>query len=432
MDWKEIYKSKLTDADTALKSVKTGDRVMLPFAAGQPKSTVDALAGRIRDLEYIDIAQLVTITKDVPYLAPDIADKVRFTTSYCGAVTRDFVAKTPGLFAPVFLKDFPYMYSKAYDPTVALIQVSPPDQHGYCSLGTAVDQNKASAEHAKIVIAEVNDQVPRTHGDTFLHVSQFTHIVEFNHPMLQIPRPEITGVERSIGENVSTLVRDGDCLQLGIGAIPDALLTFLKDKKNLGIHTEMFSDGVVELFEAGAIDNSKKTLHKGKMVSTFLMGTRKLYDFVDDNPGVLLYPCDYTNDPFVIAQNDNMVSVNSSVEVDFMGQAASESIGSRQYSGVGGQVDFIRGAAASKGGRAILALPSTAGAGDKRVSKIVARLAAGTPVSTSRNDVEFVVTEYGIASLKYKTLRQRAEQLIAIAHPDFRAELRNELNKMQW
>ncbi len=432
MNWKELYRSRLTDADEALKSVKSGDRVMLPFAAGQPKATVDALARRIRELDTIDIAQLVTITTDIPYLAPEIVDKVRFTTSYVGAVTRDHVDKGTGQFAPVFLKDFPTMYSRVYDPTVALIQVSPPDQHGFCSLGTAVDHNKASAEHAKTVIAEVNEKVPRTHGDTFLHVSQITQFVENHHPLLEIPRPSITEVERRIGEYVSSLIRDGDCLQLGIGAIPDALLQFLTDKKGLGIHTEMFSDGVVELYEAGVIDNTRKTLHCGKMVTTFLMGTRKLYDFVDDNPGVLLYPCDYTNNPFVIAQNDNMVSVNSSVEVDLMGQAASESIGARQYSGVGGQVDFIRGAAASKGGRAILALPSTAGKGDKRVSKIVARLAAGTPVTTSRNDVEYIVTEYGVANLKYKSLRRRAEQLIEIAHPDFRAELRAELKKMNW
>lgn len=432
MDWQTWYQSRLTDADTALAAVKTGDRVMVPFAAGQPKTILDALARRIRDLDYIDIAQLVTITADIPYLAPDVADKVRFTTSYVGAVTRDHVAKGKGKYAPVFLKDYPIMYSKIYDPTVALVQVSPPDKHGFCSLGPAVDQNKASAEHAKLVIAEVNPQVPRTHGDSFLHVSQIHAFVESDHPLLEIPRPKISEVERKIGEYASTLIEDGDCLQLGIGAIPDALLGFLKDKQGLGIHTEMFSDGVVELYEAGVIDNTRKTLHRGKMVTTFLMGTRKLYDFVDDNPAVLLYPCDYTNDPFVIAQNDNMVSVNSCVEVDLMGQAASESIGARQYSGVGGQVDFVRGAQAAKNGRSILALPSTAGKGDAKVSKIVARLAAGTPVTTSRNDIDYVVTEYGVASLKYKTLRSRAEQLIEIAHPDFRAELRAELSKMNW
>lgn len=432
MDWNALYQARRTDADTALEAVKTGDRITIPFAAGQPKSTLDALARRIRALEYVDIAQLVTITTDIPYLAPDIVDKVRFTTSYVGAVTRDHVAKSTGHFAPCFLKDFPIMYSTAYDPTVALIQVSPPDRHGFVSLGTSVDHNKASVAHAKTVIAEVNPQMPRTHGDSFLHVSEIDYFVECDHPVLEIPRPRISDVERRIGEHVSTLIRDGDCLQLGIGAIPDALLCCLTDKKGLGIHTEMFSDGVMDLYYAGAIDNSKKTLHRGKMVTTFLMGTRALYDFVDDNPGVMVCPCDYTNNPWVIAQNDNMVSVNSSVEVDLMGQAASESIGTRQYSGVGGQVDFIRGALASKGGRAVLALPSTAGKDEKRVSKIVARLGAGTPVTTSRNDVDYVVTEYGIADLRYKTLDKRAEQLIAIAHPDYRADLKAELAKMNW
>ncbi len=431
MDWKEIYKQRLTDADTAMKSVKSGDRVMLPFAAGQPKSTLDALGRRLKELDKVGVAQLVTITKDLPYLDEGAVEHVDFTTSYCGARTRDYVNNGPGAYAPVFLKDFPRMYSSEYDPSVSLVQVSPPDKHGYVSLGVAVDHNKASAEYAKVVIAEVNPQMPRCHGDCYLHISQFTHIVECDHPVLEVPRPAITEVERKIGEHVASLINDGDCLQLGIGSIPDATLQFLKDKKHLGIHTEMFSDGVVELVEAGVIDNSRKNLHKGKMISTFLMGTRRLYDFVDDNPSVWMYPCDYTNDPFVIAQNDNMVSVNSSVEIDLMGQAASDAIGAKQYSGVGGQVDFIRGALASKNGRAILALPSTAGKNGE-FSKIVPRLGAGTPVTTSRNDVDYVVTEYGVAALRFKTLRQRAEQLINIAHPDFREELRSELAKMNW
>lgn len=431
MSWRDIYKSRLVDAETALKSVQSGHRVMIPFAAGQPKSTLDVLGERIKGLDSITVAQLVTITTDLPYLKPEIKDKIKFITSYVGAITRDIIDKGEGEFVPVFLKEFPKMYSEIYQPNVALIQVSTPDKHGYCSLGVAVDQIKKSAEYAEIVIAEVNDQMPRTHGDSFLHVSEITHFVEYSHPVLEIPRPKITDVERAIGENVASLINDGDCLQLGIGGIPDAVLQFLKDKRGLGIHTEMFSDGVVELVEAGAIDNKNKTLHPGKIISTFLMGSKKLYDFVDDNPMVWMFPCDYVNDPFIIAKNDNMISVNSSVEVDFMGQAASESIGTKQYSGVGGQVDFIRGAIASRGGRAIIALPSTAGKSNP-VSRIVPQLQPGTPVTTSRNDIDYVVTEYGIASLRYKSLRQRAEQLIAIAHPDFRSELRNELKKLGW
>jgi 4-hydroxybutyrate CoA-transferase len=429
MAWQDEYKEKCMDADTALLSVKDGDRVVVPFAAGQPKSTLDALGRRISQLEHVGVAQLVPITKDLPYLDENIIDKVQFTSSYVGVRTRDHVNKSTGEYAPVFLKDFPRMYSKEYDATVSLIQVSPPDKHGFMSLGTSVDHNKATAEYARTVIAEVNKNMPRCHGDCFLHVSQITHIVECDHPLLEVPRPAIADVERMIGENIASIIQDGDCLQLGIGGIPDAVLSFLKDKKNLGVHTEMFSDGIVDLVEAGVIDNSHKTIHKGKIISTFLMGTRRLYDFVDDNPMVWMMPCDYTNDISVIAQNDNMVSVNSAVEVDLMGQVASESIGAAQYSGVGGQVDFVRGTLAAKNGRSIIALPSTAGKNND-ISKIVARLSPGTPVTTSRNDVDIVVTEYGIARLRFKTLHERAEQLIGIAHPDFRAELRCEMNKM--
>jgi 4-hydroxybutyrate CoA-transferase len=431
MNWQYEYEKKRTDADTALKSVQSGDRVVIPFAAGQPKSTLDALGRRIREIEEIGIAQLVTITKDLPYLDEDVVDKVAFTTSYVGARTRDHVNKSTGSFAPVFLKDFPMMYSEKYAPTVSLIHVSKPDKHGFVSLGVAVDHNKASAEYARTVIAEVNEQMPRCHGDSFLHVSQLTHIVEYDHPVLEVPRPQITDVEKRIGENIAELIKDGDCLQLGIGAIPDAALLFLRDKKHLGVHTELFSDGIVDLYEEGIIDNSEKTLYKGKLISTFLMGTRRLYDFVDDNPNVWMFPCEVTNDPFIIAQNDNMVSVNSAVEVDLMGQTASESIGTAQYSGVGGQVDFIRGSLASKNGRAIIALPATAGKNNE-ISKIVAALAPGTPVTTTRNDVDYVVTEYGIAALRFKTLRQRAEQLIEIAHPDFRKTLKCEVEKMNF
>lgn len=432
MSWKDIYKSRLTNAEEALKSVKSGHRVIIPFAAGQPKSTLDALGERIKDLDSITIAQLVTITTDLPYLKPEVKDKVKFITSYVGAITRDIINKGEGEFAPVFLKEFPKMYSEVFKPDVALIQVTPPDRNGYCSFGVAVDQIKRSAEYAKIVIAEVNDQMPRTHGDSFIHASDINYFVENSHPILEIPRPKITAVEKEIGQYVASLIENGACLQLGIGAIPDAVLQFLTKKHGLGIHTEMFSDGVAELFEAGVIDNKNKTLYPGKMVTTFLMGSRKLYDFVNDNPSVWMLPADITNDPFVISQNDKMVSVNSSVEIDLMGQAASESIGTKQYSGVGGQVDFIRGALASHGGKAIIALPSTAGKGDKRKSKIVAQLAPGTPVTTSRNDIDYVVTEYGIASLRYKSLRERAKELISVAHPDFRPALREDFNKLNW
>ncbi|MBP3319414.1 MAG: 4-hydroxybutyrate CoA-transferase, partial [Ruminiclostridium sp.] len=273
----------------------------------------------------------------------------------------------------------------------------------------------------------VNKNMPRTLGDSFLHVTQIGAFVELDTPVIELAPPKITDVERAIGENVAKLIKDGDTLQLGIGAIPDAVLLFLKEKNDLGIHTEMFSDGVVELVEAGVITNKAKTLHRGQSVATFLMGTRRLYDYVDNNPAVAMYPVDYVNDPYVIAKNDNLVSINSCVQIDIMGQVVSTSAGLRQISGVGGQIDFVRGANMSKGGRAVMAMPSTTGKG--KISKIVPFLDQGSAVTTSRNDVNYVVTEYGIAQLRGKSLRKRAEALIEIAHPDFRDELRAEFRR---
>ena len=330
-------------------------------------------------------------------------------------------------FTPVYFSEIPALLRDHLHPNVALIQVSPPDEHGYCSLGVSVDYTKTAAEEADLVIAQVNQNMPRTLGDSFLHVTRFDCIVESCTPVIELPPPKISQVERAIGQNVAQLVRDGDTLQLGIGAIPDAVLLFLKEKNDLGIHTEMFSDGVVELAEAGNITNQKKTLHRGQSVATFLMGTRRLYDYVDNNPAVAMYPVQYVNDPYVIAQNDNLVSINSCVQIDLMGQVVSTSVGLRQISGVGGQIDFVRGANMSKGGRAIMAMPSTTGKG--KVSKIVPFLDPGSAVTTTRNDVNYVITEYGIAQLRGKTLRQRAEALIEIAHPDFRDALREEYRR---
>jgi 4-hydroxybutyrate CoA-transferase len=310
---------------------------------------------------------------------------------------------------------------------VAIIHVSRPDRHGYCSLGVTVDYSKHAAETAKLVIAQVNQYMPRTLGDCFVHVSDIDCIVEHDEPILELPRPKITDAEKKIGENCAELIRDGDTLQLGIGAIPDAVLLFMKDKKDLGIHTEMFSDGVVELVEAGVINNSRKTLHRGQSVATFLMGTRRLYDYVDDNPAVGMYPVTYVNDPAVIGRNDNLVSINSCVQVDFLGQVVSECVGPTQISGVGGQVDFIRGAAISRGGRSIIAMTSTAGHG--KISKIVPFIDRWAAVTTARNEVQYVVTEYGIAELRGHTMRDRARSLIRIAHPDFRDALAEEFEK---
>jgi 4-hydroxybutyrate CoA-transferase len=432
MNWKEIYKSRCVDVDTAFKALKNAGKVVITPAAAQPVALMDGLARRIREIDSVTIAQLLPFLPAMPYLEEDIRPKVRFITSYLGGAIREYVNQGAGEYVPAFLKDWSELYGPVYRPDVVLTQVSPPDKHGYCNMGISIIYMESAIRCGKTIIAEVNENMPRVHGDGFVHVSRIDYFVENNFQVKELPRPQISKVEEAIGSHVAELVKDGDCLQLGIGAIPDAVLQFLKNKRGLGIHSEMFSDGVMDLVLEGAIDNRKKNLHPGKMISTFVMGTRAFYDFVDDNPCVLLVPGEYSNDPNIIGKNENMVSINSSVSVDLMGQAASESIGTQQFSGTGGQVDFIRGAALSAGGRAILAFPSTAGKADKLQSRIVPQLTLGTPVSTSRNDIDYVVTEYGIARLKYKSMRERAQELIAIAHPDFRPELAESLKKMKW
>jgi acetyl-CoA hydrolase len=318
---------------------------------------------------------------------------------------------------------------------VAIIHVSPPDEHGFCSLGVEVGLTKSPAESAKIVIAEVNEKMPRTLGDSFIHVSRFTHIVPVNYDIPELPMGEEGDSElvQKIAGHVAGLIPDGATMQLGIGSIPDAVLKYLFDKKDLGIHTELFSDGVIDLVNAGVLTNARKTLHPGKIVSGFILGTKRLYGWVDDNPLIELHRSEYVNDPFVIAQNERMVAINSAIEVDLTGQVCADSIGPRLYSGVGGQLDFIYGASRSKDGVPIIALPSTAVMKDgKAVSKIVSMLKPGAGVVTSRNHVRFIVTEFGVADLYGKTIRQRAQALINIAHPQFREELTRQAKELHY
>lgn len=377
--------------------------------------------------ENVEIVHMVAMGK-AEYAQPGMEKYFKHNSIFVGGTTRDAVASGRGEFTSCFFSEVPKMFKQGYLPVdVALIQVSTPDEHGYCSFGVSNDYTKPAAESAKTIIAEVNDQMPRTMGDSFIHVSEIDYMVEVSHPVIELKPPKISDVEKAIGENCAALIEDGSTLQLGIGAIPDAVLLFLKDKKDLGIHSEMISDGVVELVEAGVITNKQKTIHPGKIVVTFLMGTKRLYDFVNNNPMVEMYSVDYVNNPCVIMQNNKMVSINSCVQVDFMGQVASESVGLTQISGVGGQVDFVRGANMCKNGKSIMAMPSTAAKG--KVSKIVPLLDEGAAVTTSRNDVDYVVTEYGIAQLKGKTLKDRARALINIAHPNFRPSLIEEFEK---
>jgi acetyl-CoA hydrolase len=346
----------------------------------------------------------------------------RHVALFCGKNVRDAINAGRADYIPVFLSEIPRLFRTGRVPLdVALIHVSPPDEHGFCSFGVGVECTKAAAEAARVVIAQVNPAMPRVLGDNFIHVRKVTHFVESNDPLAELPRVRMSPAFEDIGKNVASLIEDGATLQLGIGGIPDAVLHFVSDRRHLGVHTEMFSDGMVELVEQGVVTNEKKTLHPGKIVASFVLGSKPLFDFIHNNPIVEFHPSDYVNDPFIIAQNDNMVAVNSAIEVDLTGQVCSDSIGDTIYSGFGGQVDFVRGASRAKNGRAVIALLSTAK--DGQVSRISTVLDEGAGVVTSRADVHYVVTEFGVADLFGKTLRERAKALIGIAHPKFRDEL---------
>jgi len=427
ISWKDLYKSKVVTADEAVRKIKSNDRVVTGHACGEPKEIIDAMV-RNKDLyENVEIVHMVSMGKS-EYCKPEMAVNFRHNSIFAGGTTREAILDGRADFTPCFFSEVPKMFKEGTLPVdVALVQLSVPDEHGYCSFGVSNDYTKPAAEAAKIVIAELNDKMPRTLGDSFIHVSDIDYIVETSNDIIELKPPKIGEVEKAIGENCAKLIEDGSTLQLGIGAIPDAVLLFLKEKKDLGIHSEMISDGVVELIEAGVITNKAKTLHHGKSVVTFLMGTKRLYDYVNGNPSVEMYPVDYVNNPCVIAENYKMVSINSCIQVDLMGQVAADTIGLKQFSGVGGQVDFVRGAAMAKGGKSIIAMPSTASKG--KLSRIVPILDEGATVTTSRNDINYVVTEFGIAELKGKTLKERAKALINVAHPDFRDALIKEWEK---
>jgi acyl-CoA hydrolase len=431
MSWLKAYKAKVTDAKTALeRSIASGDRVMLNANCGEPQTLAEALGEIAPTLRDVEVVQLLTMGR-AGYVRADLYGHLRLNALFIGPSVRAAVNAGDADFTPVFLSEIPELFaSDALPLDVCLVQVSPPDEHGFCSFGVSVDIVKPAAEASQTVVAEVNAQMPRTLGDAFIHVSKLTHVVETDRPVLELKREEFSDVHYRIGSHIAELIDDGCTLQLGIGAIPDAVLSQLKQKRHLGIHTEMFSDGVVELFEEGVITNEKKTLHPGKMVCSFVMGSRKLYDFIDNNPVVEMHPSHYTNDPFIVAQNERMVAINSAISIDLTGQVNSDSIGTTFYSGIGGQVDFIRGASRSKGGKAIIALPATAKNGE--VSRIVPTLAPGAGVVTSRGDVHYVVTEYGAADLHGKTIRQRARSLINIAAPKFRDELERFAHERGW
>lgn len=425
MNVQELYKSKCVSAEEAVKHIKSGNRVVVGHACGEPSALVDAMVANKEQYENVEIVHMVAMGK-AEYCLPENEKHFHHNAIFVGGTTRKAVEEGRADYTPVFFHEVPKLWKTTLPVDVALIQVSPMDEHGYFSFGVSSDYTKPAAESAKIVIAQVNKEMPRTLGDNFIHVSDIDYLVECDRPIIELQPPKIGDIEREIGRYCASLIEDGDTLQLGIGAIPDAVLAFLGEKKDLGIHSEMFSDGILKLIEDGVVTGKAKSFMPGKLVVTFLMGTKKLYDWVNDNPAVYMAPVDFVNHPMVVCKNDNIISINSCVAVDLMGQVASESIGLKQISGVGGQVDFVRGADMAKNGKAIMAMPSTV---KGKASKIVAFLDEGAAVSTSRNDVDYVVTEYGIAHLKGETLRERARQLINIAHPDFRDELKVEFEK---
>jgi acyl-CoA hydrolase/RimJ/RimL family protein N-acetyltransferase len=423
-NWEEIYRSKVTTPQDAVSKVRSGQRVFIGSGAAEPQLLVQALAERGPELADTQITHILTLGI-APYADPKLKDGFRHNALFIGPNVREAVAEGRADFTPVFLSEVPRLFRRGKLPLdVAFIQVSPPDEHGYCCYGVSVDVTKAAAESARYVVAEVNPNMPRVLGDCFIHIDRIHALVPSDMPILEVPQGQIDDVAKRIGQHIADLIQDGSTLQLGIGTIPDAVLSCLGDKKDLGIHSEMLSDGVIDLVEQGVINGSRKNIHVGKIVVSFVIGTRRLYDFVDNNPMCEFHPSDYVNDPFRIAQNDKVVAINSALQVDLTGQVCADSLGTYFYSGIGGQVDFIRGASRSHQGRPIIALPSTAAGG--KVSRIAPTLTAGAGVVTSRGDVHYVVTEYGIASLHGKTIRERAMALIHIAHPDHREKLMEE------
>ncbi len=409
---------RLMTADQALARVQSGQRIYIGGGCGVPTLLLDALVKRAPTLRDIEIIHMLTAGDD-PTAAPEYGEAFRHNALFIGPNVRRAVQEGRADFTPVFLSEIPRLFRFGVLPLdVALIQVSPPDQHGFCSLGVEVGCTLTAAQLAPIVIAEINTRMPRTLGDSFIHISHISAGVESDRPLCEASMGELDPIAAQIGEHIAELIPDGATLQLGIGAIPDAVLRSLGHKRHLGIHSELFSDGIIDLVEAGVIDGEAKTLHRGKLVAGFVLGTRRLFDWVHNNAMVELHPTEYVNDPFIIAQHRRMVAINSALQVDLTGQVCADSIGPRLYSGAGGQVDFIRGAARAEEGQPIIALPATAKGGE--LSRIVPLLEPGAGVVTSRYDVHVVVTEYGVAQLYGKTLGQRVQALIAIAHPDFR------------
>jgi acetyl-CoA hydrolase len=419
--WLQKYKDKVAPVELALSIIESGMRVYIHPGTATPKVLVDHLVDIHHRVENVEIIHILTFG-DCPYAAPEMEGHFRHNALFLGGNLRQAVNEGRADWIPIFLYEIPKLFYENILPLdVSLVQVSPPDEHGFCSLGVGVEMTLAAIRSSKYVIAEINPRMPRILGDSFVHISKLHRIVEVDHPLYEYHAGEIDDVSHEIGRRIAEHIEDGSTMQMGIGAIPDAVLHFLKEKRDLGIHTEMFSDGAMELMDLGVITGERKSIHKGKVVCCFLMGSEKLYDYVDNNPFIEAHPVEYTNDPFIIAKNDKMVALNSCISIDLTGQVNSDSIGTSIYSGFGGQLDFIRGAARSKGGVPVIAMPATAK--DGKLSRVVGSLKEGAGVTDTRADVRWVCTEFGMVNLFGMNRRQRAKALIELAHPDFREEL---------
>jgi len=430
MSWETKYKKRMNTADAALGCVKSGMRVYIQPGCAEPEALVEALIRRAPDLFDVEIVHMMTMGC-APYVAPEMAGHFRHKAMFIGANVREAINDGRADYTPIYLSEIEGLFESGEMPIdVALIEVSPPDSHGYCSFGVGVDTTLTAAKVAKHVVAQINGNMPRTYGDSFIHVDDIDAFVESSRPLCALKGPVVTDLQVAIARRVAGLIDDGAVLQTGIGGIPDAVLPMLMDRKDLGVHSELVSDGVIPLIEAGVVTGARKNFKPRKIILGFALGTQHLFEFVDNNPIFEFHPTAYTNDPGLIARNDNMVAINSAIQVDLTGQVCSDSIGNQFYSGIGGQVDFLRGASRSKGGKPIIAISSTAK--DGTISRIVPTLDPGAGVVTSRGLVRYVVTEFGVAYLHGKSIRERAKALIEIAHPKFRDELYAYCEKIKW
>lgn len=428
MSVKSQYQSKLVSAADAIDQIKDGDFIIIPTGVGEPPALLTALSEQRRRFRDVKLGQILAVRK-YGYFDPETADHVRHVAFFYGAASRAGGQAGWVDFIPSYFSEMPSQIERGQIPAdVVLSMASPMDQHGYFSLSLGADYTMAALARARAVVLEVNPNVPYANGNCHVHISQVTALIESSEPVMEVGLPKIGPVQQAIGKYVADMIEDGSTLQIGYGGIPDAVVMQLSAKHDLGIHTEMIGDGILSLIESGAVTNRKKNYLPGKMVATFALGSRKLYQFMDRNPALEIHPVDFTNDPYLAGKNDKLVAINATLQIDLLGQCGSESLGHRPYSGTGGQSDFVRGANRSRGGKAFIVLPSTAK--DDSITRIVPVLSPGTHVSTSKNDINYVVTEFGVAQLRGKSAKQRAQELISIAHPDFRAELAESARKL--